>query len=131
MVQAIAEAGGRVDRVMFCPHRPEENCSCRKPKPGLLLRAAEEMGLDLAHSYLIGDAEADVLAGQAVGCYPYLVLTGRGTRQLLRLWRHGVRGFSVALNLNSAASAILRREARKGSLACQSAGHPTVLDRSA
>lgn len=110
MLQAIARAGGRVDRVMFCPHRPEENCSCRKPKPGLLLRAAEEMGLDLVHSYLIGDAEADVLAGQAAGCHPYLVLTGRGMRQLWRLWCDGKRGFSVALNLNEAVRAILRRE---------------------
>ncbi len=110
MVRAIGAAGGRVDRVVYCPHRPDEQCSCRKPQPGLLLRAAEELDLDLSSSYLVGDAESDVQAGQAVGCRCYLVLTGRGRRQLLQIWLHGRWGFSIAPNLGAAVNAVLHRE---------------------
>ena len=112
MVQAIETAGGRVDRVMYCPHRPDEHCTCRKPQPGLLLKAAEELGLDLAHSYVIGDAESDMKAGRAAGCQRYLVLTGRGPRQLINCWLHGERGVRVKSNLEAAVNAILRREDR-------------------
>jgi len=110
MVRAIETAGGRVDRVMYCPHRPDENCGCRKPQPGMLLMAAEELGLDLSQSYLIGDAETDMQTGRAAGCRRYLVLTGRGRRHLIRCWFHGERGFTVVRNLGLAVNAILRRE---------------------
>ena len=110
MVRAIEAAGGRVDRVMFCPHRPEEQCDCRKPQPGLLLTAARELNLDLPRSYLVGDAETDMRAGKAAGCRRYLVLTGRGRRQLIRCWLRGERGFVVVPNLRAAVRAILRRE---------------------
>jgi histidinol-phosphate phosphatase family protein len=112
MVRAIEEAGGRIDRVMYCPHRPDEHCACRKPEPGLLLMAAEEFGLDLSQSYLIGDAETDMQAGRAAGCERYMVLTGRGRRQLVRCWLHGEQGFTVVSDLGSAVDAILRRESR-------------------
>jgi len=110
MVRAVEAAGGRIDRVVYCPHRPDEGCACRKPKPGLLIAAAEEFGLDLSQSYLIGDAETDMQAGRAVGCRRYLVLTGRGRRQLIRCWLHGERGFTVVPNLGTAVNAIVRRE---------------------
>ena len=110
MVRTIEEAGGRVDLVTYCPHRPDEHCACRKPQPGLLLKAAEELKLDLSQSYIIGDAEADVQAGRAAGCQRYLVLTGRGRRQLMNCWLHGERGFVVAPSLGVAARAILHRE---------------------
>ena len=114
MVRAIEAAGGRVDRVMVCPHRPEEGCACRKPQPGLLWMAADELELDLSQSYLIGDAEADMQAGRAMGCHRYLVLTGRGRRQLIRCWLHGERGFAVVPNLGAAVNGIVRREDRVG-----------------
>jgi D-glycero-D-manno-heptose 1,7-bisphosphate phosphatase len=82
MIATIEAAGGRVDRVYFCPHRPEEQCVCRKPKPGMLLKAAEELGLKLAGSFLVGDANCDVEAALAVRARPVLVLTGRGLEQL-------------------------------------------------
>ena len=112
MVRAIKAAGGRIDRVMVCPHRPDESCTCRKPQPGMLLMAAAEFGVDLSQSYLIGDAGTDMQAGRAVRCSRYLVLTGRGRRQLIRGWLHGERGFTVVPNLGSAANLILRREYR-------------------
>ena len=110
MVRAIEAAGGRVDRVFYCPHRPDERCSCRKPEPGLLLQAAEELGLDLLQSYLIGDAETDILAGWAVGCETYLVLTGRGRSQRAQCLREE-RGVTVAIDLGLAVDDILRLEA--------------------
>ena len=110
MVRAVEAAGGRIDRVVYCPHRPDEGCACRKPEPGLLIAAAEEFGLDLSQSYLIGDAETDMQAGRAVGCRRYLVLTGRGRRQLIRCWLHGERGFTVVPNLGTAVNTIVRRE---------------------
>jgi len=114
MVRTIEAAGGRIDRVLICPHRPDEGCDCRKPQPGLLLKAAVEFNLDLAQCYLIGDAETDMQAGRAVGCHRYLVLTGRGRRQLIRCWVDGERGFTVVPNLGAVVKAIVRREGGGG-----------------
>ena len=108
MERAIESAGGNVDRVLYCPHRPDEHCACRKPEPGMLFAAAKEMGLDLGQSYLIGDAETDMRAGRRAGCRCFLVLTGRGTRQLVRCWLHGERDFAVVPNLGGAVQRILR-----------------------
>ena len=82
LIQVISNAGGRVDGVFMCPHAPEENCSCRKPQPGLILQAAEALNLDLSRSTLIGDALSDIQAGQAAGVrQKILVRTGLGSYQ--------------------------------------------------
>lgn len=110
MVREVQAAGGRIDRVMYCPHRPDERCGCRKPEPGMLLQAAEELDIDLSASYLIGDAKTDMQAGQSVGCHCYLVLTGRGREHLIHCWLDGEQDFQVVPDLGAAASAILVRE---------------------
>lgn len=79
----VARAGGRIDRVYVCPHRPDEGCPCRKPAPGLLLRAAHELGLDLSASVMVGDNVTDVRAARAAGVWPILVHTGLGATQEL------------------------------------------------
>ncbi len=56
------------DAIYYCPHKPEDNCNCRKPKPGLLLLAAEEHNIDIKNSFLIGDSMTDIEAADAVGC---------------------------------------------------------------
>ena len=56
------------DAIYYCPHKPEENCKCRKPKPGLLLRAAEEHSIDMKNSFLIGDSITDIEAADMAGC---------------------------------------------------------------
>ncbi len=61
-------AGGRVDAVYYCPHRPDEMCGCRKPKPGLLEQASRDWHVDLARSVLVGDSASDLDAAAAVGC---------------------------------------------------------------
>jgi D-glycero-D-manno-heptose 1,7-bisphosphate phosphatase len=83
VLETIEGHGGRIDGIFMCPHAPEEDCDCRKPKPGLFIQAAETLSLDLARSSLIGDAFSDLLAGQAAGLHrTALVRTGRGDSQL-------------------------------------------------
>ena len=78
----IEDAGGRVDGIFLCPHAPEAECDCRKPKPGLLLQAAQALDLDLTRSVMIGDALTDLMAGQAAGVGRLaLVRSGRGAAQ--------------------------------------------------
>jgi D-glycero-D-manno-heptose 1,7-bisphosphate phosphatase len=86
---AIERAGGRVDGIYLCPHTTEDNCVCRKPKPGMLLQAAREHDIDLSRSWMIGDAQTDLQAGNAAGTKSLLVLTGRGTEQQTL---HGLQG---------------------------------------
>jgi D-glycero-D-manno-heptose 1,7-bisphosphate phosphatase len=83
IVCAIQGNGGRIDASYLCPHRPEDGCECRKPAPGMLRRAAEELDLDLSRSWLVGDAVSDLEAAHAVGCRGILVRTGRGRSQEL------------------------------------------------
>lgn len=107
MVAAVEAAGGRVDAVYTCPHRPDEDCSCRKPRPGLLRQAAAELGLDLARSFLIGDSWEDIQAALAAGCRPYLVLTGRGQAQRAQAEHEAAGRFEVVHDLVQAVDAIL------------------------
>ncbi len=93
VIARIEAAGGRVDASYLCPHHPDEGCACRKPAPGMLLRAAADLGLDLPRSYLVGDAVSDVAAAEAAGARGILVLTGRGADQAPRLRaRYGAAG---------------------------------------
>lgn len=78
MTEAVRRSGGRIDAVYYCPHRPDEDCACRKPRPGLLLRAARELDIDLASSWFIGDDLKDLEAAKAAGVRPVLVRTGHG-----------------------------------------------------
>jgi len=83
LVKLIHQHGGKVDGVYMCPHKPDDDCFCRKPKPGLLLQAAKELSLDLQRSWMIGDAWSDVQAGQSAGVQQaILIRTGRGEEQL-------------------------------------------------
>jgi D-glycero-D-manno-heptose 1,7-bisphosphate phosphatase len=62
-----------LDDIKVCYHRDEDGCDCRKPKPGMLVRAASEFGIDLAKSYMVGDRWRDVAAGQAAGCASFFI----------------------------------------------------------
>jgi len=117
LVAEIESHGGRVDGVYYCPHHPDDRCECRKPKPGLLYQAARDLELDLTHSYLIGDAVSDIKAALAVGCYPILVTSGRGQRQMLLLQQERDEQISVVQDLAEAVNLILRGENRTRSVA--------------
>ncbi len=114
----LAERGGRLDGIYYCPHHPSvgeppyrKDCPCRKPRPGMLVRASEEMGIDLAASYVVGDTIKDVEAGHRVGATTVLVLTGYGKGELA--WRASEwpnQPHHVAADLLEAVDWILSRE---------------------
>jgi len=77
----LKRMGCYVDAIYYCPHIPEERCSCRKPQPGLLLKAAKELGIDVNESWMIGDKEIDLEAAKRAGCRGVRVETNRGYLQ--------------------------------------------------
>ncbi len=83
-LNGLVRAAVPVLDVLTCWHDTADGCSCRKPKPGLLLEAARHWGLDLAHSYMVGDRWSDVEAGRAAGCVSLLVETPHSGRQRCR-----------------------------------------------
>lgn len=104
----IEDAGGRVDGIFLCPHAPEAECDCRKPKPGLLLQAAQALDLDLARSVMIGDALTDLMAGQAAGVrHLALVRSGRGAAQDGLPKPEGLKPYQTYDTLTSALEDIL------------------------
>lgn len=110
MLRAIEAHGGQAVEIAYCPHRPDERCECRKPRPGLILDLAEKHRLDLRDAVVIGDALTDIEAGLAAGCRAILVLTGRG-REQLSLAGDTQRKFAVAADLNEAVDLVLAGEA--------------------
>ena len=68
LVQELLANGAKIDGIYFCPHRPEEDCACRKPRPGMLLEAGRDFSVDFENSWMIGDKDSDIEAGLAVGC---------------------------------------------------------------
>ncbi len=95
--------GADFHALYYCPHRPEEGCGCRKPLPGLLLRAAAELNLDLSSSYMVGDREWDIEAGRAAGTKTILISNDRKAKNC------GTKADFIARNLVQAALLILER----------------------
>ncbi|WP_448254852.1 D-glycero-beta-D-manno-heptose 1,7-bisphosphate 7-phosphatase [Ottowia oryzae] len=81
MAKQLAAVGGRVEAIFFCPHAPEEACSCRKPAPGLFQKIGERYKIDLKQVHAVGNSLSDAQAAHAAGCVPHLVLTGRHAPQ--------------------------------------------------
>ena len=86
METLLGMEGAYLDGIYFCPHHPHSgyegevkklkiDCDCRKPKPGMFLKAAEDLNIDLSQSYMIGDGENDIVAGKAAGCKTVLLNT--------------------------------------------------------
>lgn len=84
MIKLIKNAGGEFgqENIFVCPHKPEDNCDCRKPKPGLLIQAANYFNISPDEILFIGDAERDILAAKAFGASAALVTTGKGQATL-------------------------------------------------
>lgn len=75
----LAALGGRMDAIFFCPHTPEDACTCRKPLPGLFEQILDRMGVDANGVIGVGDSLRDIEAAAAAGCEPHLVLTGKAS----------------------------------------------------
>jgi D-glycero-D-manno-heptose 1,7-bisphosphate phosphatase len=108
--QEMEESGGRVDAVYCCPHGEEGNCTCKKPRPGLVLAAKNDFNLDLAKSYVVGDSGAwDMTLAQTIGSKKILVRTGLGESSLAEYrstWA-GINADCIANNVLDAAKWIL------------------------
>lgn len=74
----LSQVGIRLDGIYYCPHVPDDQCSCRKPEPGMLKQAAQELGFDLKDCFVVGDKPCDIELGQRVGATTFLVKTGYG-----------------------------------------------------
>ena len=82
MCLQLQEAGASVEAIFYCPHTPEDECDCRKPKPGLFLDIEQRLSKSLVGIYAVGDSLRDIEAAQAAGATPILVKTGKGERTL-------------------------------------------------
>ena len=82
MYRELSIHGAQIDAIFFCPHGPDEGCTCRKPKHGLFEEISARMQMGLAGVPCVGDAYRDILAARAVGAVPMLVRTGKGERTL-------------------------------------------------
>ena len=80
MHRTVAQAGGRIDAIFFCPHAADSKCACRKPKPGMLLEIAERFNVDLDDVPVVGDSLRDLQSAVAAGAQPVLVRTGKGAK---------------------------------------------------
>ncbi len=85
MLKALVQVGGRIDAIFFCPHTSADNCTCRKPKPGMLHEISKRFNTNLTAVPAIGDALRDLEAAVAVGAKPILVLTGKGKKTAIDL----------------------------------------------
>lgn len=82
MHQLLKELGAKVEAIVYCPHGPNDNCDCRKPKPGLLHQLKDNFGIDLSQTPFVGDSWRDIQAGMEAGCQPILVETGNGIKTI-------------------------------------------------
>ncbi len=80
MVRLLAEAGATIEAIYVCPHRPEDDCACRKPKTGLAEQAAAQWGFEAQRCWVVGDKRCDIELGRRLGAETFLVRTGYGAQ---------------------------------------------------
>ena len=107
MNDAVASAGGRLEGIYHCPHKPDEGCGCRKPAAGLVRQMERALGYSALGAPLIGDKLSDLQLARNVGARPILVRTGYGARTLAELHDSGVDVFA---DLAQAADALIRED---------------------
>ena len=102
MKRQLSLEGAHIDAIYYCPHHPDGIvekfsglCMCRKPQPGMLIKAAEQHHINLKASFIIGDKFSDIVAGDAVNCQPIMVLTGHGKEEI-----HKLNGSTVPVAVN-------------------------------
>ncbi|HFD11153.1 MAG TPA: D-glycero-beta-D-manno-heptose 1,7-bisphosphate 7-phosphatase [Crenotrichaceae bacterium] len=105
MQSEVDKAGGKITAIYYCPHGPDDQCQCRKPKPGLFKQFAREHGIDLPGIPVIGDSMRDLQAASAVNAKPILVRTGKGERIVRQLRTTNI---PVYENLYEASIAIIK-----------------------
>ncbi len=111
MQQSLAKLGGHIDLIEYCPHRPEGDCECRKPKPGLITKILAYFKLDpkITRVPTIGDSLRDLKAAKAVNCEPILVLTGNGKSDQFLL-PNELKATPIYANLAEAVHSLLKED---------------------
>jgi len=84
----LQKYGAKVDAIYFCPHKPEDNCDCRKPKSGMILQASKDLDINCSNSLLIGDGESDMLAAKNVGMESILIQTNGDLLEIIESILH-------------------------------------------
>lgn len=107
LLNLVSSAGGIISGIYYCPHHPDDECECRKPRTGMIETARMELNLP-ARGYMVGDADSDMELGRRAGLKTVLVLTGRGEDQLRKIKSDGcIRPWKVTENISSAVDIIL------------------------
>jgi D-glycero-D-manno-heptose 1,7-bisphosphate phosphatase len=114
MISGIEYVGGKITRVYYCTHRKDAGCSCRKPKPGMLKKAAKEFKFNLNNAYFVGDTTRDIFTAKNAGCKPILVLSGKeknGDGSIFLFTRGGKKNRTVPIfkDLKEAASFVIKK----------------------
>ena len=109
MKNAVKDHKGRIQDIFYCPHIPEDNCTCRKPKPGMFIQAKEKYGLKIENSVMVGDSEKDIISAENAGCrFKILVKTGNGRKAFKELKNQGIPPDYFAENLFDAHEWIIK-----------------------
>lgn len=108
LTRALAAIGGQIEMIAYCPHAPDDNCDCRKPKAGMLVEIGRRMNVALSGVPVVGDSLRDLESARTVGARPILVRTGKGERTLAK--GKGVEGVAVYDNLAAAVEGLLKEE---------------------
>ena len=112
MQQLVEDAGGTIEGIFYCPHHPDDNCDCRKPKAGLITAIEAQFHCSAAGAYTIGDSLRDLQAGLKKQCLPILVKTGKGEKTLRSIREKKIialQTLPVYVHLAEAADAIIRQ----------------------
>ncbi len=111
MLKELSRNGGRIEAAYYCHHRNEDNCDCRKPKTGMLERAARKYNIDFHETYFIGDGQVDVEAGARLGVKTVLVLSGKTSSDDARKWR--IKPDYIFRDLLEAVKWLMEKERRR------------------
>lgn len=87
MIDYVQQHGGKIQSILFCPHHPDDECDCRKPKAGLYYELADRLNISFSGIYSVGDSKRDLIAARTAGAVPVLVKTGNGKKTLQSLKR--------------------------------------------
>ena len=110
MKKSVKEGGGEITDIFFCPHKPEDGCSCRKPETGLILEAKKKYGIDVKNSAMIGDSAKDIECARRAGCrYAVLVRTGKYEQAVSYLEEKKIYPDHIASDLFEAVEWIIAR----------------------
>ena len=107
LYEAISHQGGKIAGIYFCPHQPNDDCSCRKPKAGLLDQIEQDFNISLKEQVLVGDSLRDLEAGLKKGCQLFLVKTGKGEKTLAAMSKEWHSHTQVFDNLYAVAQQLL------------------------